>query len=188
MSIYKSAIAYSELFKKEYNFILGKKGKKEKIVLKFSFLELPHLMGLHYLKDIAASAEKPSIVFNRIKQKKYTDTLFENSLFYEDINERIGIVADLENILDSENVIFKLIKNKFYSKINANYILECVKENKIVYIFITLRDGFYYPISLFYKKEKDYTQNQPKCTVLKKDKICDGKTETLYIRDGYIPQ
>ena len=98
--------------------------------------------------------------------------MVEASQYYPDVAERIHYLCELEDLLDSNELVFKYHKrfNK-YSRIEAEFLLESRSQEQSLYLFIDReRDGTYFCRSFFPKDKTDYTKNQPRYTLLYKEK------------------
>lgn len=178
--------AYQQLLNVAYRFVIGKKGKSLSFVLKFDKASCYHLMGLQHLKDIDALGGNREKVYDRILNKKIDRQMVEASTYYKDINDRVHYLTYLESMLDSNETVFKYHKrfNK-YSRIDAEFLLSNEMFNTELYLFIDRDEGEnYFCRSFFPKTGRDYTENQPRYTLLYKEKInlATGNTMVLYDR------
>lgn len=176
----KAAIEYYKLLSTTYYFEIARKNTKKEFLLNFQPDDFHHVIGLHKLIDIGRVQTGP-------RNKIYNDIINENILFsdisisqyYDQIANRLELVCDIENILDSNQIVFKYLEGKVQmSRIQADYLLENAHDTNVVYIFLSQRDKSKkaeIPImccrSFFPKDKLDYSQNQPSYTLLKKVKI-----------------
>lgn len=185
----KCAEAYNDLLDVEYNFIIGRKGNKKEIKLKFAKEDFHHLVGLHKIKDIEQirSMQRRKI-FDSILMGKITEDVIKKSAFYHQMNNRINPLTYLEVFLDSNDCIIKYDKNRnIYSLIEADYLI-CGEINTTeVYLFIDENEERHFCRTFFPKDRSDYAQNQAKYTLLKKTKTRQSTNlcEVLYVRDGF---
>ncbi|MGL5086865.1 MAG: PBECR4 domain-containing protein, partial [Clostridium sp.] len=105
----------------------------------------------------------------------------KSEFFYKDeerkifgIEDRITYFTKFENILDSNNLVFKYNKNQHnWSLIDCEYIFENFDYDKKIYVFIddrkTVNEKFCR--SFFPKETTDYTKNQMKMSLIYKEKI-----------------
>ncbi len=110
----------------------------------------------------------------------------ESSDFYKKIEERVNFLPLLEQLLDSNDTVFKYNKKaNIYSMIEADYLMKNNMEERNLYLFLSLGiDDKYFCRSFFPEEKKDYTKNQASWTMLYKKK-CDmstGEEVVLYDR------
>ena len=171
----RCALAFQRLLDTQYEIIIGRKGQLTKILLNFSETEFVHLAGLHKLID--------NEFFRTASRKKVFDSVLNGEISYDIISKsenfgfvkyRIEYFEFLENMLDSNEIIFKYNKKKnAFSLIQADYLLQSTHNSTDIYIFIDkLKESdFHFCRSFFPKGEKDYTTGQIKYTLLYKRKI-----------------
>lgn len=193
-NIQNACIKYKNLLDKEYYFILGRKQKETYIQLNFSKIEFYHICGLHKLSDILElSNPNKSQIFDDIFDGKITSELCKKSTHYSEIDERIALIENLENFLDSNKTIFKFnnLTNTF-SLIEADYILKNSDTYKNMYVFISKEgknSNTYFCRSAFPrdKSERDYAIGHTSYTLLYKEKIdlLTNERQVLYTHPSY---
>lgn len=184
------AIAYKKLLDVRYEFHLGHKNKFHRLNLSFAQSEFLHLAGLHKLDDIAQLKRlKREVIFQRILSNPHEmESLFAKSRNYPELQERLLPLANLENLLDSEHLIFRFNSNQVpYTKIRADYIISGSLDVARIFIFLVSNLELSKCCSIFRQSAMDYTKNQTKFTILLKRKmrISDGRLLCEYIRPGY---
>lgn len=177
----KIASKYQTVLQKYYYFEIARKQKKLCFVLSFNKSEFYHLAGLHKLTDIAALQREPNKgkVFDSILNGKISYSLLEHSRFFPQISARLELLGNLENILDSNQIMFRYVSDRNQmSRIEADFLLENAYDRNIVFMFLceknmhaTLKVPNMCCRSFFPMEEFDYTRNQPSYTLLKKEKI-----------------
>lgn len=179
----RCAFAFQKLLDTQYEMILGRKGQLSKIVLGFSETEFAHLTGLHKLTDNdffrTASRKK---IFESALAGTISDEVLMKSVNYSFVKERIACFEFLENMLDSNELVFRChARSSTFSLIQANYLLQSDHHQKTIYIFLDqLKDSeVHFCRSFFPKGNKDYTIGQAKYTLLYKRKMnkITGETE-----------
>lgn len=193
-NIQNACIKYKNLLDKEYYFILGRKQKETYIQLNFSKIEFYHICGLHKLSDILElNNPNKSQIFDDIFDGKITSELCKKSTHYSEIDERIALIENLENFLDSNKTIFKFnnLTNTF-SLIEADYILKNSDTYKNMYVFISKEgknSNTYFCRSAFPrdKSERDYAIGHTSYTLLYKEKIdlLTNERQVLYTHPSY---
>lgn len=183
-TIYDCVLSFQALLNKEYHFVVGRKMTKISFDICFDKADCYHLMGLQHLKDIDGLKGKRQKVFDKIMDRKIQQEKIEQSHFYPEIAERIHFLPMLETLLDSNDTIFKYHKkfNKF-SKIEAEVLLCNKMFDQDLYLFLDQRqDGKYFCRSFFPRRGLDYTKNQPRYTLLYKEKryLEADKIDILY--------
>lgn len=171
----RCAVAFQNLINTQYEIIIGRKGLLSKIVLDFSETEFVHLAGLHKLTD--------NEFFRTASRKKVFEYALNGDISYETlakserfdfVKERIEYFEFLENMLDSNDIIFKYnSKKNVFSLIQADYLMQSAYDSRDIYIFIDKLEGSdtHFCRSFFPKDDKDYTVGQAKYTLLYKKKI-----------------
>ena len=121
----RCAVSFQNLINTQYEIIIGRKGQLSKIVLDFSETEFVHLAGLHKLTD--------NEFFRTASRKKVFEYALNGDISYETlakserfdfVKERIEYFEFLENMLDSNDIIFKYnSKKNVFSLIQADYLM-----------------------------------------------------------------
>lgn len=169
------AVAFQQLLGVEYHFVIGRKGQTREFYVRFQMSDFHHLAGLHKLKDIAQIQQgMREKVFEKILTGGITQTLIEKSEYYELMQGRLLLLRELEKILDDNETVFRYNEKVHrFSLIKADYLLEGQAKMMLVYLFLGKRsnDELNQMCRSFFRKEdKDYTQGQPRYTLLKKEK------------------
>lgn len=167
-----SALAFQSLCQYTYDFEISHKNKIKNLTIKFEPIHFHHLAGLHKLKDISylyvGSRQK---IFDAILNDKITIEDIYKSSFSSQSIDRIKIIPYLEEILDSTDLIFRFNKQPFQqSKMEADFIIEYIINDKKSYVFIRQENNHYILPSLFFKSNFDFTRNQPQYVVRKRSK------------------
>ena len=110
--------AFIPLLSTEYELVLGRKGVAVTLRILFDKKDCFHLMGLQYLVDTPELSRDRSKVFDAIEK-------IESSDFYKKIEQRIHFLPLLEQMIDSNDTVFKYNKKaNMYSMIEADYLME----------------------------------------------------------------
>lgn len=173
--IQQCALAFQTLLAYEYHFVIGRKGKVREFYLTFEKSDFHHLLGLHKLRDIPqiqrGMREK---IFDKIIEGSVSMDLIGKSVYYEEMEERIIPLIGLEKMLDDNNMIFRYNeKIHKFSLIKADYLLEGDANAIPAFLFLGKRneDEMLQMCRTFFKiGDKDYTEGQPRYTLLKKEK------------------
>ena len=181
------AKAFEKLLDIQYHIILGRKGKLTELNILFEPKEFHHLIGLHKLRDLRLARENREKIFYEILAGKITMEDLKKSRYYSEIQKRLEPFYKIENIFDSNKVIFRYnSKLQTFSLIEAEYLLSTPYENTDIYIFLDRQvdSDFFFCRSFFQKELKDYTKGQAVYTLLKKEKITisTGDREMQYDR------
>lgn len=188
----KSAVAYRNLLSTQYNIIMGRKGKKHNISLVFEKEHFQHLIGLHKIvdNDFLRSSNRAKI-YDSVLDGTITYDVISKSPYFKEMRNRIELFCELENLLDSENIIYNFNeKNAGFSLIKAKYLVNSRLDSKEIYIFIDKikDDEKYFCRSFFPKEEKDYTKGQTKLTLLYKEKVNLYTNEKIIQYDKLTPK
>lgn len=186
-NVYDCILAFEKLLDKEYRLILGRKGVSVKLRISFEKKECFHLMGLQYLTDRPELIHDREKIFDSIRQHQITAEHLESSDHYKKIADRIDMLPLLEDIIDSNDTIFKYNRKlNTYSVIKADYLMKNAVKGKNVFVFLAENGetGNYYCRSFFPETKMDYARNQPSWTLLYKEKTdkSTGEKEILYNR------
>lgn len=179
--------SFNKLLDKEYLLVLGRKNVSVELRITFDKKDCFHLMGLQYLVDRPELVHDRGKIFDAIRDGKISVEQLESSDFYHKIADRIDMLPLLEEIIDSNDTIFKYNRKiNAYSVIKADYLMKNCPEGRNVYVFLAKneKDGHYYCRSFFPENKMDYTRNQASWTLLYKEKttLSTGEKEILYDR------
>lgn len=184
------AMAFRKLLDYEYRCIVGKKGKTQEFVLAFRKQDFHHLAGLHKLEDIEEVRGNRERIFKDIVDGRITDETVDKSVYLHAMRNRIFYLTELENFMDSNNIIFTYDKMKNpMSKIEAAFLLENDIYATTVYFFIDQDTDSHKMIgrSFFAKEKMDYTINQSRMTLLFKEKINTITKKSIVQLDKLTP-
>lgn len=150
-----------------YRFELGKKGRIVDIDLRFDRGHFHHLAGFQYLRDIdfIRTAER-EVVFHAVLEERITMASLKKSPNFQKILPRLSVLNNLENYLDSDQLIFRYLEEKSFSKIKADYLLENHLNDSISYLFIAKNNEWFAAVSLFEKGTQNYSKGMPKYAIL----------------------
>ena len=177
--------AFLPLLNTEYEIVLGRKGVAVTLKITFDKKDCFHLMGLQYLIDRPELNRDRGKVFDEIVAGSITTEQIESSDFYRKIEERVNYLPLLEQLLDSNDTIFKYNrKANMYSMIDADYMMRNNMEERNLYLFLSHSvDDKYFCRSFFPEEKKDYTKNQASWTMLYKKKCNLSKGEEIVLYD-----
>lgn len=177
--------AFLPLLNTEYEIVLGRKGVAVTLKITFDKKDCFHLMGLQYLIDRPELNRDRGKVFDEIVAGSITTEQIESSDFYRKIEERVNYLPLLEQLLDSNDTIFKYNrKANMYSMIDADYMMRNNMEERNLYLFLLHSvDDKYFCRSFFPEEKKNYTKNQASWTMLYKKKCNLSKGEEIVLYD-----
>lgn len=188
--LYERANMYSKLLDIEYKFILGRKNKLKEINVVFTEFEFIHLIGLHYLKDITDLRYfKMNELYKRLLSKEITYDTIKDSDYFDLITDRFEKFIIFETLLDESKEIYLYDYKKLkYTKIKAEYLIQCFTDDGEYYIFLDKYNsgknkGKYFCKTFFKRNKFDYTKMQTKYTVLRKEKI-NIRTSEILLEQG----
>jgi hypothetical protein len=206
-----AAIAFSEILNKNYNVILGYKGKSVNLTISFDAVHFKHLAGLHKLIDKEISTDDARVVFRKILDNEIKLIDISDSNYFNSIKDRFLDLKNIEKYFDDFTEIFGWNKkmaalNKIPTKIEADYLVKdksLLITNSNAYIFLGItkidkpnRTLHISPVDIvdtvpisFFNDKKDYSGMQKRYTLLlkeKNDKVL-RKSTLLYQNPHYIP-
>jgi hypothetical protein len=185
-NIYDCVDVFFPLLNTEYELILGRKGVAVNLDICFDKKDCYHLMGLQYLIDRPELNQDRGRIFDAIRERAITTEQVESSDFYKKIEDRVRLLPLLEQMLDSNETVFKYNqKVNTFSMIQADYLMKNHMEECNLFLFLSKnKDNKYFCRSFFPEDKKDYTKNQASWTLLYKMKIdlLSGKGTILYNR------
>lgn len=170
----EAALLFQKLLGVKYKIILGKKGKLTEFYIDFNKEDFFHLIGLQYLKDLPQLKKNRAFIFDKILSDNITENQISKSCFYTDIEQRISDFLLFEELLDSNETVFKYSFNRSsFSDIRAEYLLKTTYKIRTNYIFIDKRTNIdnKFCRSFFFNDKNNYCQNQVTMTLLYKEKI-----------------
>ena len=181
----EQAIAYQQLMKYEYHFVVAYKNKTREFILRFPIENFLHLTGIHKLKDLPVHRMAADKVFAKCLNGTLRYNYLQQSQNFNEIENRICLVSKIEELLDSKHLVIICNGNfmRQYSKIPADYINEGTVNNCTLYLFLQDYNKnkqkkaesidlqtIVYPISCFPKGKLDYKNKNMISTILVKDK------------------
>ena len=151
------------------------------------------------MKDVSSIPRStPRKTVERIREGAITQQMIEQGVDYEKlVKPRLLALTALEESLDNEFQLYTFVPRfySFHTNIRADYLITSIR-SPISFVFMVQdRDAekndpqeikhHCLCCSAFYKAERDYTQNQRTCSLLRKEKvnIQSGETNTLYERE-----
>lgn len=165
MELLDSIRQYYSNIKYSFKVVLGKKDKEIVLIIKTDEDNFKHVAGLHYLKRIAALNDKSSRILSLLLDDKKGNRLIEqikSDPTYMNIKERIENIGVICQLLENEFSIYQWRKEyNPYSRINADYFIEALKDEKRFYIFLASKNNEFYIVDSFFPKEDvDFTINK----------------------------
>ena len=186
------AKGFEQLLPYQYHIIAGRKGKTLEFTISFDRADFHHLAGLHKLTDnVRFLTGKRADIMQEILSGKLTFYHAQQSTFFQQMKPRLKPLAQLEEFLDSNEIIFRYnSKIHTFSLIQADYLLQNNFEGNPVYLFLARRMDRDTQVcrTFFPKAEKDYAQGQPRYTLLKKEKINLQTGEAIIQYDRLTPK
>ena len=165
--------AFNTLLRFEYEICIAKKKTLIKIRLHFQKKDFHHLAGLHYLKDRPELRSNREKIFDKILNDEKFSNRIQNSDNYPKIKDRVFYLSKLEEVLDSDETVFKYNQNEaVFSRINADFLLKNSQFERTVFTFIKHEDDERYICNSFFpESDYDYTKNQVSWKVISKKKF-----------------
>lgn len=201
MGVLTAAQEFQKLLDYKYEFIVVKNRNSEplKLTLTFSKSDFFHLCGFQYLDDLRHLNTNTGVVFDEIinGNSQYSDSMFESSVYYSKIEDRVQLLEKLETLLDNkDNVnrshrILKFNRNaNNNSRIEADFIIRDESDNLRNYFLIDKNNnGQYYGRSCFARtlNQRDYAAGHTAYTILYKGKVnlITNSREDLFIAPSY---
>ena len=183
---------FDRLILYQYHITIGRKGKTMALTISFDRADFHHLAGLHKLRDnVRFQTGKRSDIMEEILVGRLTLSQAQQSVFFHEMEPRLRPLAQLENFLDSNEIIFRYnSKANIFSAIQADYLLQNDYEGTPVYLFLAQRSGDKTQVcrTFFPKTSRDYAQGQPRYTLLKKEKYNMITGETIVQYDRLSPK
>lgn len=183
-NVYDCVDSFVSLLDTKYDLILGRKGVAVSLQITFDKKDCFHLMGLQYLKDRPELNRDRGKIFDELRERKLTKEKIESSDFYNKIAARVDMLPYLENLIDSNETIFKYNqKINNFSLIMADYLMRNKVLNQNIFIFLAKSaENTYFCRSFFTEDKRDYSKNQASWTLLykKKTRISTNEEDILY--------
>ncbi len=184
-ALQRCAEKYERLTNFEYKIIIARKGKAHELYIRFNIVQFHHLAGIHKLNDLRIARQNRKKVFDKIRSGEITDSSLQESRYYTVIKQRLELLNNLEEILDSNELVFRYHKKSGdLSMIDADYLLSTFFKNKECYVFLTREEKCCFCRSFFPKTNRDYTKGQVRYTMLYKEKrnLVTGEVTIQYNR------
>lgn len=147
--------AFIPLLSTEYELVLGRKGVSVTLRISFDKKDCFHLMGLQYLVDRPELSWDRGRVFDEIADGTITIEKIESSDFYNKIEQRVHFLPLLEQMIDSNDTVFKYNKKaNMYSMIEADYLMENNMESRKLFLFLSNDEGDNYFCRSFFQRKR----------------------------------
>lgn len=186
------AVGFHQLLTYQYHIVAGRKGRTIDFTISFDPSDFHHLAGLHKLTDnVRFLTGKRANIMQEILSGKLTLSHAQRSVFFKQMEPRLKPLANLEEFLDSNEIVFRYnSKAHAFSAIQADYLLQNSFEGTPVYLFLARRMGEDTQVcrTFFPKSEKDYAEGQPRYTLLKKEKLNLQTGDTIIQYDRLAPR
>jgi hypothetical protein len=182
----QSAESFENLLDKEYALTIARKRQKYEFRIIFEEWDFKHLSGIQKLIDLDLHSMPAGVIFNDILHNKITERDLQESLYFNDIKERLENLKNLENYLDNNMLVFKWDEKKAaYSKIKADYMLkEDIQFDNKAYIFLKEKTNIFCSNNKlkvsdvkkesavsFFLSIREYNKNQVSYILLRNEKI-----------------
>lgn len=188
----RCACEFEKLIPFQYHIVVGRKGRVLDFTVSFDRADFHHLAGLHKLRDnVRFQTGKRSDITGEILAGHLTLSLARQSAWFHEMEPRLLPLAFLETFLDNNETIFHYnSKANVFSAIQADYLLENDYNGNPVYLFLAQRSNADTQVcrTFFPKAATDYTQGQPRYTLLKKEKHNMISGETIIQYDRLTPK
>ena len=185
--ILQAAQKFNNLLDIEYKIVLGKKNKTIEFTIAFQETHFFHLAGLQHLKDLSTVfTESRDLIFRKILKGIIQKQKIESSESYNQIKDRIDYLIYLEQIMDSNETIYKYNpKLEIFSAIQADFLLKDQIQTRNIFTFLSQdkQSGKYFCRSFFPQIDKDYSEGQTTWTLLYKKKIYKSKNQEIVLYD-----
>lgn len=159
-TIYDCVNSFCSLLDTEYYLVLGRKGVAVELGIRFSKKDCFHLMGLQYLTDMPNLSRNRGKIFDEIREQKITQKQVGASDHYSKIAERIDLFPYLEDLFDSNDMLFKYNeKMNTFSMIQADYLMKNQIQGKTFFFFWQkIKRRIIISVVLFFRRVKEITQ------------------------------
>lgn len=173
--ITNGAVCYQRLIHTKYILTIGRKQVARTLELRFEKSELVHLMGIQHLTDIERFYKNSDAFFDMAINDAYDWTKLFQSAYFSTIERRLKAIAHLDEFLEADNLVFRYLKSFHgYSRIDADILLLGSVRGTECYLFLkkdTNEPDLFHPCSFFPRTRVDFTANQTRWTLLKKERI-----------------
>lgn len=190
-----AAIAWNNLQNTTYELLLGWKGKQSySFVLTFCSEDFPHIAGMQYTTDIdfglnRAEVRSSKLIF-KILRGEIDDSQIEKSTEWAcKLRGRLEGIICLEQALDTDFEIYRFDPKRVPhgSRIDAKYVIKNIHTGSTFFVFVDEAANRWFCKSIFQLNVADYTTNQTRLTVLKKEKRKNGAILFSYTHPHYKP-
>ena len=171
--LYISACEFQNLLHKQYNAVVGYKGKLTDISFYFLPSHYYHLIGLHKLSDIPKISGNLKIKMAMLKDiinRKITYDDIQKSSFIQEIAERIRYAANIKDIINSidKGKVILGFNGKQMTRIQADFLIPQNHSGGYLHLFLNHENkkNLYVPCSFFFSNNDKYMVGQKKFTTL----------------------
>jgi len=168
-------LAFDNLLNKEYYIRAGKKQMLLEVQLYFDKIHFHHLIGLNKLRDIRQVTRNTPNLYTDIMNGMITYNDISQSVFFDEIADRLDYFPFLERMLDSEEVIIKHNWSMAKSNVMAKAIIYSKIGDLYVHYFIDKAEhnGKFFGRTFFTRLDRLYLHDRP-YKILEKRKYIDG--------------
>ncbi len=154
-----AASVYERIKEKRYMLCIKRKGEVKTLTIFFPIANFYHLVGLNKLKDIPIVQRKAKSIYKEILDEKITYQNIENSVYIDQIKDRLFYFQHIEKLLSVNSLYFKSLHGKFKG-IEADFVLTTkIDDTEFVFLFFAKEVKDYLPCSFFNRNEqKEYTK------------------------------
>lgn len=193
--LFDAAVTWSNLQSTTYDLLLGRRGNwSDSICLSFSPEDFPHLVGMQYASDVDFDLNRTEIrsgkFISKVINGEVDDELIEKAAEWKTkIRGRLESIIVLEEALDTEFLIYRFDPRKVPhgSNIAAKYVIKNLCTGVTFFLFVDEDAGRWFCRSVFQLNVADYSVNQARVTVLKKQKRKGNDVIIDYTHPNYKP-
>ena len=171
-----AASAWEQLTKYEYDITYGYKNTLVNVCLSFESREFYHLAGFHYMRDVVPYKYRSSKMLDHVLNNRVTFDMAKKAQSYNDmVYPRLKALENLKQELENDFFLYTYLPTvygSFRTTIRADYIIKTQGDFMfIIKASVPANDDEFHCCSIFEQGQRDYTENQQRRTILKKERI-----------------
>lgn len=182
--IYEAAKFYRDyLNNKRFYCKVARKSVILELELVFREEHFKHLIGIHKLKDLDETQMSSSAIYDAILSKDITYETIKNSMFLTEMEDRLDHFNELKDILFTNKIMMKGIRENSFNNINADILFTKDSEQGIFELFFkNSPSGISVPVTFFLADTNKYKDRVSLWTILEMKELEQVKENKTYRR------
>lgn len=186
-----AANAWLQLVDRSYDIVIGHRNSMQRLRLTFQLEDFDHISGIQHANDIDFKLPRRKYrgkqLIPALFEGKITENSLERSSNWNIIEPRLQAVVQLQEILESDFVIYEFDPHKlsFHTSLKAAYCIFSESCQCGIFLFVDFENDRVYCKSIFRKDQRNFLENQTRWTILRKSVCQNGNRKDLFVHKSY---